>query len=137
MGALRSLLLTLAGGGSEAGISESLAGSKDFMETARQYLSREVSIEENGEDFVIEDDFGRGPLAGGKAEYFALLHGDIWQVQLEKGRLGGWRVTGSQRLEEPQPWICNLLERNDTHETDEKMDGADNCAGTGSDTGSL
>ena len=123
MGALKGLLLMLAGGGSEAGFLDFSPSGKDFMETARQYLSQEVFTEQNGKSFVIEDAFGRGPFAGGKAECFARINGDIWQVKLEKPRLGGWRVIESQKLDAPETWICNLLERNDTNE---KTNDADN-----------
>lgn len=134
MAALKGLLLMLAGGGSEAGFLESSASGKDFMETARQYLSQEAWMNEDRENFTIEDDFGRGPLAGGQAEYFASINGDIWRVRLEKARLAGWRVTESQKLDAPEQWICNLLERN---ETNEKTDDAGNDVDPDADHGGL
>lgn len=111
---LKSLVLMLAGGGSGAGFPEGPSPRGDFMAAAREYLrTGEEFLRAYGESFTVRDAFGRGPFAKNRAEYFAAIGEDIWQLELQKAGLGGWKVIRCQKLDQPEEWICNLLERNE------------------------
>lgn len=113
-GWLKGLVLMLAGGGSQAGFLEEGSPHGDFIAAAGEYLhTGKEFLREYGENFTVTDAFGRGPFAGSKAEYFAAIGKDIWRLELHKERLGSWKVTQCQRLDQPEEWICNLLERNE------------------------
>ena len=113
-GWLKDLVLMLAGGGSGAGFLQETSPHHDFIAAAGEYLRTDEEFLRNyGESFTVTDAFGRGPFAGDKAEYFAAIGQDIWRLDLQKQRLGGWKVTQCQRLDQPEEWICNLLERNE------------------------